>query len=385
MTQTAGAFQVDIGFMSDGAYSLKDYRLIHELSNDLSLKFSTSVNVATEDSVEDLINADEWELLWWGQDSDDSNTLWMREGALLVCNRYPASQQMYLKSYARTLDEAQKIIDTIRESANPVEIVHDGTVRVNFWSVGDRGSESITRQIEAAHWTEVEGNYARLARTGIESLMTMQPPFEGGRIILWHGPPGTGKSHAIRALVKEWEPWCDANYIVDPEVVFARAATLMDLLLGHHGYGRVKAGTWPDDTFVLQGKDRWRLFIMEDTDEFLQADAKERRGQAMSRLLNTADGFIGQGLKVLFLITTNEPMHKLHAAVSRPGRCIANTEVGIFSEEESRRWLSGHGLNPLDVPGIHTGLSLADCYDAVRQNKQIKRADVPAQQIGQYL
>lgn len=382
---TAGAFHVDIGFMTDGAYSLKEYLLIHELANDTSLKFSTAINVNTQDPIESLVDSAEWELRWWGQDTDDSNTLWVRDGAVLVCNSYHSSQTVYVKSYARSLDDAKAIVNQVNSKANPVEIVHDGTVRVNFWSVGDRGAESITRQIEAEDWAEVEENYTKTARTGIERLMTMTPPFEGGRIVLWHGPPGTGKSHAIRALVKQWEPWCDANYIVDPEVVFARAATLMDLLLGHHGYGRVKAGTWPDDTFVLHGQDRWRLFIMEDTDEFLQADAKERRGQAMSRLLNTADGFIGQGLKVLFLITTNEPMHKLHAAVSRPGRCIANTEVGLFTEEESRRWLSGRGLNPLDVPGIHNGLTLADCFDAMRQNKQIKREDLPTQQIGQYL
>ena len=48
-------------------------------------------------------------------------------------------------------------------------------------------------------------------------------------------------------------------------------------------------------------------------------DAKERTGQALSRFLNVVDGLIGQGLRLLVLVTSNEELGKLHPAVSRPG------------------------------------------------------------------
>lgn len=42
------------------------------------------------------------------------------------------------------------------------------------------------------------------------------------------------------------------------------------------------------------------MFVLEDCDELLRGDARERSGQVMSRLLNVADGIVGQGLRVLF-------------------------------------------------------------------------------------
>ena len=50
---------------------------------------------------------------------------------------------------------------------------------------------------------------------------------------------------------------------------------------------------------------RWRLFVLEDCGELLRADA---RGQSLSRLLNIADGVIGQSRRLLICITTNEPI-----------------------------------------------------------------------------
>src|SRR6266542_3240215 len=79
--------------------------------------------------------------------------------------------------------------------------------------------------------------------------------------------------------------------------------------------------------------------IMEDADEFLSVDAKQRQGQAMSRLLNMADGLIGQGLNLLLLITTNEPLGRIHHAVSRRGRCLADVEFTELSVAEASEWL----------------------------------------------
>ena len=50
----------------------------------------------------------------------------------------------------------------------------------------------------------------------------------------------------------------------------------------------------------------WRLLVLEDTGELLSADARDRAGQGLSRFLNVVDGLIGQGLRVLVLVTTNE-------------------------------------------------------------------------------
>jgi hypothetical protein len=58
-------------------------------------------------------------------------------------------------------------------------------------------------------------------------------------------------------------------------------------------------------------------------------------------LLNLTDGLLGQGRSLLVALTTNEPVNRLHPAIVRPGRCIAEIEVGSLSASEARQWLGG--------------------------------------------
>jgi ATP-dependent 26S proteasome regulatory subunit len=84
------------------------------------------------------------------------------------------------------------------------------------------------------------------------------------------------------------------------------------------------------------------VLILEDTGELLSPDAKAVIGQGLSRFLNVVDGLIGQGLRVLVLVTTNEPIRTLHPAVARPGRCAANIEFLPLSAAEANAWLKRH-------------------------------------------
>jgi len=162
--------------------------------------------------------------------------------------------------------------------------------------------------------------------------MPLRRPPHGGQLMLWHGHTGTGKTHAIRALLLEWREWARAEYIVDPEQFFAGpAGYLMSVLLGG------------DEDEDVEDGDKWRLLIVEDTGELLSADAKDRVGQGLSRFLNTVDGLLGQGLRVLLLITTNEDLGKLHPAVVRPGRCSVNLRFTELDRAESSAWLAARG------------------------------------------
>jgi hypothetical protein len=88
----------------------------------------------------------------------------------------------------------------------------------------------------------------------------------------------------------------------------------------------------------------WKLLMLEDTGELLTADARAVIGQGLSRFLNVVDGLIGQGLRVLVLVTTNEEIRKLHPAVARPGRCAANVEFKPLGADEAAAWLERHGV-----------------------------------------
>jgi hypothetical protein len=102
----------------------------------------------------------------------------------------------------------------------------------------------------------------------------------------------------------------------------------------------------------------WRVLILEDTGELLTADARVVIGQGLSRFLNVVDGLIGQGLRVLVLVTTNEEIRRLHPAVARPGRSAANVEFLPLSAQESSAWLERHGVDER----VQTASTLASLY-----------------------
>ncbi len=88
---------------------------------------------------------------------------------------------------------------------------------------------------------------------------------------------------------------------------------------------------------------RWQLLLLEDCDELIRTDAKSTSGQSLSRLLNLTDGLLGQGYRIIVAITTYEDLSRLHPATVRPGRCLAQIEVGPLTRAESIAWLSAAG------------------------------------------
>ncbi|MFL5736807.1 MAG: DUF5925 domain-containing protein [Actinomycetota bacterium] len=239
-----------------------------------------------------------------------------------------------------------RLKDLFPEAEPPTEQV----IPITFWHHSD-GPHSSRRNIEVPDWSEVAANYTEEpTRRELERLMRDFSPSAGGRVLLWHGEPGTGKTYAIRALAWEWREWAEFHYVVDPEVAFGQSAEYL-LRLALHNEQR-KADT-----------NRWRVLVLEDTGEMLTADAKDRVGQSLSRLLNLGDGLMGQGLNLLLLLTSNEPLARIHPAVARPGRCAAQVEFGPLTREESEKWLADHGApdrsrsGPATLAELHAALN----------------------------
>lgn len=262
---------------------------------------------------------------------------------------------------ASDLDAAEKALYTLlpRETAAPPQD-DASVVPVTFWSYGI--PSSTRRRLPTPTWTDVESNYTPGTRARLQPLVENPEQRNAGQLFLWRGEPGTGKTYAIRALAHAWRSWCDVHYVTDPEVFFGPTTAYMrDVLMdsdGYYDYAREVGEPELDDA---EPDERWRLLVLEDTGELLGIDAKVDTGQGLSRLLNLVDGFLGQGLKLLILLTTNEPLARLHPAVVRPGRCAAVVEFERFAVEEADLWLRGRGS---DVTAGST-VSLAELYSLV--------------------
>ena len=264
---------------------------------------------------------------------------------------------------------AAEALAALRAELPAPEPVARHDVPVAFWTYTPQGPMPSLRPIAVPEWDEIRANYAAETRRGLDAIMRGFRPAHGGQLVLWHGEAGTGKTFALRALAWEWREWCQLHYIVDPDTFFGeRADYLMSVLTQPEGMTmgiHLMGGGWTSygsraifedvedfdededdgDGEVREPAKHWRLLVLEDTGELLTPDAKSIIGQGLSRFLNVVDGLIGQGLRVLVLVTTNEEIRALHPAVARPGRCAANIEFEPLDSDEARAWLAAHGLD----------------------------------------
>jgi hypothetical protein len=223
----------------------------------------------------------------------------------------------------------------------------ESEIPVGFWhnNTCGPGGERAPRTVDLPTWSAIRANYAESTVDSLDRLMTLRPARVTGRLLLLHGPAGTGKTTAVRALAREWRDWCQVDSVIDPEMLFTDPSYLTTVILGEQRQDEAR---------------RWRLLVLEDCDELVGADAKHDSGQALSRLLNLTDGLLGQGLDILVCLTTNESVARLHPAVVRPGRCLAEIELGPLPQEQANRWLGHAGeVGP-------AGATLAELYEQRR-------------------
>jgi uncharacterized protein DUF5925/ATPase family protein associated with various cellular activities (AAA) len=265
---------------------------------------------------------------------------------LVLVARRPEVQALVTGETAALADE---IMSRIR-AAVPAPERPNAQERVTLWAAGTNRSPTRHRRwIDTPRWATIERNYPHDVASVLAELLAMPgPPQQTGRLLLWYGDAGTGKTTAIRALAHEWSPWADVHFVLDPEAFFGSPDYLMQVVADED--------MWDPRWASMPG--RWKVLVVEDADELIRADARNESGAALGRLLNLSDGILGYGLRALLLITTNEAMRGLNPAVVRPGRCLADVQFRRFSHQEALVWLDGAGRVP------SSEVTLAELYQA---------------------
>ena len=250
---------------------------------------------------------------------------------------------------------ASEVQDIAKDFRRTFEVKSPARPITNFeiWSNEDFPT---TRFFDDTRWDDIYQNYPATTRRGLSelSLITREHTKNNGRIILFHGPPGTGKTWAIRSLLTTWKDWTCPALIIDPERLLESPTYFMNML-----------------TFAQEGQTR--LVVIEDADEIAEKDGT--RGSNVSRLLNATDGIVGASSNILILLSTNAPPSALDAALVRPGRCLATIEFGAFSATEASTRLGRT---------VDKAMSLAEIYAALGKTSKVSAGAEPAA-TGQYL
>lgn len=281
---------------------------------------------------------------------------------LLSHTEYTSYNYYSCQVAGKTLEIRDKMYDrvcsTLRNYEPPVA---DDTVRVNFWRHSNEGGSRSYQDISCHPWARIQDNYPSGIRKVLDELMEVTPDVIQGKLLLFYGEPGTGKTTLLTSLAGMWRDWTATHYISDPEVFLNAPGYMMKVMLS-------------------EGTDKHQLILLEDSGELISRNAKLATGQALSRLLNMTDGMLGSGRKVLIAITTNDQVTELHPAVTRPGRCLVNAEVGAFPEQEAREWLNESTVS------VTEPMTLAELYEAKRSTTgRLLGVKAPVVQTGQYL
>jgi hypothetical protein len=150
-------------------------------------------------------------------------------------------------------------------------------------------------------------------------------------VVLFHGSPGTGKTHYIRHLLKELT-------VLEKRVIYI-PPTLVEAMTDP---GLVSFLT----TNIIE-EERDTILLIEDAEPLLESreDQGGIRTTGISNLLNSTDGLLNDVLGLVVICTFNTELKNIDKALLRPGRLLARKEFKKIKKENIGKAAEILGIN----------------------------------------
>lgn len=186
---------------------------------------------------------------------------------------------------------------------------------VSMLSAGNRGigincAGTIDRPLnELAYSPEVQRQIHQVAEWA-------ENPDPFGRIVIFAGPPGTGKSFAVRALITVTE---SVEWVIVPPNLVPRLSS-------------------PDMVQVLtdeRSEDGPLGLIIEDADSLLRERVTGNDENVVSQLLNLGEGITGDLADLRIVMTTNVARLQIDKALLRKGRLFKFVQFDKMDPERA--------------------------------------------------
>lgn len=238
---------------------------------------------------------------------------------------------------------ALAIAETFKSKFEPLVKVEDPTkVSVEITFAGE-DIMSTNTVITCPEWSEIRSNYVPSTQAPIDSLIK-GIDLSYGKLLIFHGAPGTGKTYAIRSFLRSVKDTYTVINVTDPNTFLTRSDYYYQVI-GWHGGSPV-------------------LFILEDSAEGLLRETRRSNEASISKILNLTDGLVSDGRKDLFLVTFNEKLEELDPAITRPGRCNSIVKFNEFTKDEAKAWLEANKLPDFSqfLASNKTSWTLAELY-----------------------
>lgn len=183
-------------------------------------------------------------------------------------------------------------------------------------------------------------NYSEEVLAGFDRVVSeLNAEKPRGRIAIFDGPPGTGKTFMVRAILQEVR----GIHVMIPSHMVASLADPSIL---------------PAIIDLKSSEDEPILFIIEDGDEVIAPRGADNM-PAISSVLNLGDGILGACLDIRVVITTNAKRAEMDEAMTRPGRLISIVHIGRLTVKETNAVYE----RITGVPGeFSDGTTIAEIY-----------------------